>query len=204
MIVLLLGLLSAPARAELPPPDYREAVAEAAGVEVSRRAQEEGAQAAEDFARSYTRQIGPSAAVAYEVGLAWRLAGEEAKARRWLDAAIEADPNYAAARYDRGEILLNQGEIDAAEKDFLEVVRLQPTAWVGYFRLADVAGRRKDAAVFETRLLEALRWGFTLRTVVGDPRWHGYFADPELGPVLQKLITVYQDDSLLEELGAPL
>ena len=34
--------------------------------------------------------------------------------------------------------------------------------------------------------------------VVEDPAWRGYYRDPALGPVLQRLITVYSDERLLE------
>jgi tetratricopeptide (TPR) repeat protein len=201
---MLAGLLwSALAWAELPPPDYRAALGASAAVEVARLARQEGLAAAEDFASDWRRQIGPDAGVCYELGLAARLAGDSERAAEHLDDALRIDPKHVASRYDRGELRLNQGDLRAAREDFEAVVVAAPQHWAGHFRLADLAARAGDAVGFEAHLLEALRYGFSLRTVVGDARWHGYARDPSLGPVLRRLITVYQDESVLEALEKP-
>lgn len=202
---MILALLAAgAARAEIPPPDYRAVLMASAADEVTRLAREESFEAAKAFARRWRRQVGDDARIAYELGLAARLAGDEAAARAYLDEAIAADGELVAARYDRGEVLLNAQKLDEAEVDFREVVRIAPDQWAGHFRLADISGRRGDAAGFEAHLLEALRHGFSLRSVVEDPRWHGYLADPALGPVLRRLVVVYQDESILDALERPL
>jgi tetratricopeptide (TPR) repeat protein len=201
---MVAALLVAVAWAEIPPPDYRDALGAAAADEVSRLARQEGRDAALAFAKKWERQIGPDARLAYELGLASRLAGAEGDARDWLDRAVELDPALVAARYDRGEVLLTAGALDEAEADFREVVRLAPDQWAGHFRLADVSGRRRDASGFEAHLLDALRHGFSFRAVVGDPRWHGYLADAELGPIVRRLVVVYQDGAVLEALERPL
>ncbi len=193
-------LLAALARAEMPPPDYRDALMAAAADEVARVARERGVEEAAAFAKKWERQVGPDARLAYELGLASRLTGDASGARRHLDRALELDPGLVAARYDRGEVLLAEGELDAAEADFREVVRLRPDQWAGHFRLADVAARRRDVAAFEGHLLEALRQGFSFRDVVGDARWRGYLADPELGPVVRRLVVVYQGEDVLDAL----
>jgi len=197
-------LASLLAWAELPPPDYRAGLMDAAASEVAQLAREQGMEAAEDFARRWRRVIGDDARLSYELGLAWRLAGDDARARAALDRALELDPERVDARYDRGELLLAGGDLDAAERDFREVVRLAPERWPGHFRLADLAGRRGQADAFERHLLDALRYGFSFRDVVGDPRWHAALADPELGPVLRRLVEVYQDPAVLRALEAPL
>lgn len=196
MIALLVGA----AWAELPPPDYRDGLMAAAAEEVARIARERGLSDAAAFAKKWERQVGADARLAYELGLASRLAGDADGALRHLDRALTLDPALASARYDRGEVLLADGELDRAEADFREVVRLAPDQWAGHFRLADVAGRRGDVAAFETHLLEALRHGFAFRDVVGDPRWSGYLADPALGPVVRRLVVVYQGEEVLDAL----
>jgi len=193
-------ILAALAFAEVTPPDYRDSLMEGAASEVRHRAVDEGPEAAEAFASRWERTIGPDGRLAYEVALAWRLGGNEEKARRGYDRAIKLAPELGEAWHDRGEMRLNDGDLDGAEADFHEVIRLRPEHWVGYWRLADIAARRGDHKAFESRLIEALRRGFTVRTVVEDPRWRDYLADPRLGPVLRKLVVVYQDESLLEEM----
>lgn len=199
---MILGLFI-PVWAELPPPDYRDELQAEAAAEIGQIAQSQGMEAADRVAQRWIRAIGEDSRVYYELGLAWRLAGDEKKALAALDQAIELSPDDAAAHYDRGEIRLNQGDLAGADADFQAVVRLMPSQWAGHFRLADLAGRQKDAVAFEAHLLEALRCGFSFRLVIPDPRWHEYLGDPVLGPVMRKLLLVYQDETVLQALEAP-
>jgi tetratricopeptide (TPR) repeat protein len=202
--MLLLTLLASIVWAERTPRDYRLALGDAAAAEVARLAREQGLAAAEDFAADWRRQVGPAAPVEYELGLAARLAGQDRAALAHLDRALSIDPSLVTARYDRGELRLQRGEIAAAEDDFTRVVTLAPAHWAGHFRLADVAARERRPADFERHLLDALRHGFALRSLVGDPHWRGYARDAELGPVLRRVITVYQDESLFDALTEPM
>jgi tetratricopeptide (TPR) repeat protein len=199
----LLPWLVLPCWAERPIPDYRDTLQEAAAAEIARIAAQEGPEAAEDVAAKWSRAIGADARLSYELGLAWRLAGDEGRALSHLDEAIELAPDDVAARYDRGEIRLNRGDLAGAREDFAAVVRLAPERWAGHFRMADLAARAGDPEAFQQHLLAALRCGFSFRSVVGDPRWHGYLADPRLGPPMRTLLMVYQDESVLRALEQP-
>lgn len=192
------------AAAELAPPDYDRTLTEGAGAEVARAGRERGPDVAETFAKRWMRTFGESARVLYELGLVWRLAGDDAHARRYLESAVALDPELAAARYDRGEIRLAAGDLPGALEDFEAVTRLEPEAWPGWFRLADLAGRSGDAKAFEAHLVRALRCGFQARAVATDPTWRGFASDPRIGPVLTRLVLVYQGTEALQELGAPL
>lgn len=209
-LLLLVGL----AKGEIPPPDYRAELANAAADEIHRRAEEAatsddpvaGMGAAEEFADRWRRRVGADsgarrlpddAKLAYELGLGWRLAGDEDRALAALNRAIVEDPSMVAAHYDRGEIELNRGRMDAATLEFQTVVRLAPTGWPGHFRLADLARRAGDASTFERELTEALRGGFSFRDLASDVSWHKTFADPALGPAMRRLITVYQGDDVM-------
>ncbi len=200
-MILLVSL----AWAELPPMDYHTELANAAADQVAAlaRSQTEPMKAAEDFAARWRRALGAGdgpddAKIAYELGLGWRLAGDDAKALAALDEAIREDPNMVAARYDHGEVALTLGDVETARADFERVVALAPGEWPGHFRLADLAARSHDAAAFERELLQALRCGFSFRDVAQDPAWRAHFRDPELGPVLRRLVTVYQGDDVLQ------
>lgn len=188
------------AAAELPPPDYHTTLVEAAGKEVARVAQEATPDEADTFARRWMRTFGRSARVTYELGLVWRLAGDDARALKSLDEAVALDPELATARYDRGEIRLAAGELAGAREDFEAVVRLQPDAWPGWFRLAQLDGLAGDAEAFEAHLLRALRCGFQVRAVAKDPTWRRLRADAAIGPVFERLVLVYQGAAVLEEM----
>lgn len=191
------------AHAEIEPPDYRSQLVAAAQAEVERLRVAEGMERAAAFAASWTRTVVDDGRVAYALGLGYRLEGDDARARAALDRAIELDPELAAARYDRGELRLQHGDLDGAEADFLAVVRLRPEHWAGHFRLADVAARRGQGGAFEAHLVDALRTGFSFRSLVGDSNWRRYLDDPQLGPRARRLVEVYQDAGVLRELLSP-
>lgn len=196
------------AHAERLPQDYHAELTDTAADTLSQLARDGRMDDAEAFASRWRRTVGtPSpgdaARLDYELGLGWRLSGDDARALRALDAAVDADPTLTAARYDRGEVRLNRGDVAGAREDFTAVVAQAPTQWPGHFRLADVAARAGDAATFEHELTEALRCGFTFRTIAEDPTWKARFHDPTLGPAMQRLITVYQGDDVFRLFDAP-
>lgn len=201
--MLILTFISL-ATAENPPPDYATTLEESAGAEIARAGREADAQVAETFARRWMRTFGESARVTYELGLVWRLAGDDAHAYAYLDRAVALDPDFAAARYDRGEVRLAADDLAGARDDFEAVARLQPEAWPGWFRLADLSGRAGDPKAFEAHMLRALRCGFQVRSVATDPTWRGFLDHPRVGPVLARLITVYQGADVFDALRGPL
>lgn len=203
--MLAFGLMFALARAAAPPPpDYRAEVVSQAVRQL------EALQAAGELdvvVREGTRfqeHVEPAAAVAYEVALAENRRGDLEAAMRRYDDVLTLDPDHAAARYDRGELHLSNGDDAAARADFLAAAAAHPEHWVVHFRLAHLAGRAGDARGLEDHLTEALRHGFSFRTISADPTWRAWMRDPALGSVIARLIVVYDDESLIEELrGSP-
>lgn len=189
--------------AELPPADYHTELANAAADQIAALARSGDMKAAEEFRSSWRKTMGiasgpDEAKLSYELGLGWRLAGDDKRALAALDQAIASDPGMVAARYDHGEVSLNTGDLAAAKLDFDQVVRLAPDQWPGHFRLADLAARAHDPERFEHELVESLRCGFSFRDVAADPAWQAHFRDAALGPVMRRLITVYQGDDVME------
>ena len=141
------------------------------------------------------------AAISYEAGYAHNQLGEFDVAMRHYDAALKRDPDMVAAHYDRGELHLLRGDLDAASGDFLDVVRLKPAHWGGHFRLAHIAALTLDPVLFERHLMEAVRHGFDLEKVIGDPDWDRFVSHPELRPVLRKLVVLYGNARLNQWVG---
>ena len=196
-------LMAASSAAAPPPPDYR--------AEVIRRAvrELEALQAAGDLdavvsaGERFQRAVEPAADLAYEVALAENRRGRPTAAMARYDAVIQLDPAHAAARYDRGELHLARGDDAAAQVDFQAAAAARPDHWAVHFRLAQLSGRARDARSFEAHLTEALRHGFTFRTIRDDPTWRAWMRDPVLGSVLARLIVVYDDESVIEDLRGP-
>jgi tetratricopeptide (TPR) repeat protein len=138
---------------------------------------------------------------AYEAGYALNRLGETEAALAQYSAAIAADPELAAARYDRGEIYLRQSRWAQAAVDFEVVVRVRPGHWAGHFRMAQLAGVAVDPAGMEKHLTDAIRSGFDLKILTQDDVWRSFAKNPELGAVLRKIIILYTHESLLIDLG---
>ena len=185
------------------PPELATEVGAAWAARVSALTEEQRYDEAIAEAARYQERVGPSAAVAYERALAHNRKGEAELALRWYDAALAADPDDAAAAYDRGELHLAAGRDELARQDFERAARARPDHWAGPFRLAQLAGRRGDPEAFGDALLNAVLRGFDLRTLPLDPQWRSWVDDPNLGPVLIRIVAVYGDEATLKALRAP-
>ena len=202
---LVLALATGSAHALRPPPDYRQELHQAAAAQIELLAAQGRVEEAEDLGARFLRRVEPSAAVHYELGLLQNRLGDLDGALRHYSAAIALDPDHVAARYDRGELLLVRGQVEEARADLERAAALRPDHWVVHFRLAELAGERGDLDGMEAHLMEALRHGFPLGTLVQDATWRRWAADPERGPILSRIIVVYGDESLLDALrgGTP-
>lgn len=145
--------------------------------------------------------VEPLPPLSYEAGYALNRMGQTEAALVHYSAAIAKNPDLASARYDRGEIYLSQSRWREARADFEVVIRVEPGHWAGHFRMAHLAGVAGDPVAMEKHLTDAIRTGFDLSVVTGDSTWRGFAKDPELGAVLRKIIILYTDESLLQQLG---
>lgn len=204
------------ASASMPLPDYRDALVQAAWYEVNGLidaacvdrpvhlgCHPEPLAEAIEKATAFQAQVTRDARLEYLVGLAHRSGGDDQAAERSFRAAVELDVDRADAWHDLGELMLAQGRYDEANTAFEHVARLVddgPRAWLGPWRLAEVAAHRKDPDAFEAHMRRALERGFTFRTIRGLPAWKGFLADPTMRPSVEKLITVYGTPDVLDSL----
>ena len=193
--------LSASAAASPALPDYRDTLGKRLSAPLAQLNEGGHYRDAIKLAGRLGRAVGRMAAISYEAGYAHNQLGEFDVAMRHYDAALKRDPDMVAARYDRGELHLLRGDLDSASGDFLDVVRLKPAHWGGHFRLAHIAALTLDPVLFERHLMAAVRHGFDLEKVIGDPDWNGFVAHPDLRPVLRKLVVLYGNARLNEWVG---
>ena len=195
----LLFLNSASGAPELS--DYRASLGQELAQEVSNLNGSGKYRDAIKLAGRIQRGVAKLAPVSYEAGYAHYRLGELEAAIRQYNNAIRRDPTLAMAYYDRGEIFLTQGQLEAAEADFLAVVRLTPGHWAGHFRLAHLAGLAESADLFEEHLMDALKHGFDLDTVTADPDWRSFTRSASIRPVLRKVVVLYGSDALRDWVG---
>ena len=214
MIWLLLG--AGGAQAEMPLPTYADELARQRWLEVDNILTEgcnvnafpvlcqEGVPGrAIAHADVWQRQVFPDAGLEYLAGLANRYGGHTDEAIRRYQRAIALDPKRAEAWYDLGEIYQSRNQLEKAREAFEQVAALRTTgelAWIGPWRLAEVGALQHDAHAFERDLKEALRRGFTFRTIAGQPNWKAFYADPALRDTLEKLLTVYAEPEIRDSL----
>ena len=91
------------------------------------------------------------------LALALRQEGRIGEAREHLDRAIQLDPAYAPARYNRGVLELAEGRLAAAEDDFSAALRIAPAHPDARFNLGVTLTRAGRAAEALPHFEEALR-----------------------------------------------
>lgn len=200
---LLLSLLATAAQAELPPPDYKDTVLGSVEAQADALIQAGDLDGALALVTDFRSQVASDARLAYEEGLIRRLQGDLAGAERCYREAVEQEPALFFAWYDLGELLLQQGDLDAAQTALTQAnaqSEHHPQGWVAPMRLAELAAERQDPQAFDQWLKEAVRRGFRFATIAGTPAWRGYFKDPALREVIERLATVYGEEPVLDSL----
>lgn len=216
MILALLPLL---AHAELPLPSWREERIRAEWAAVNARIEAAcsppkfigqpvvcdvpNVRAAIARATAFQEVVAEDGGLEYLIGLGHRYLGEDDVAEAHYERAVKLSPDDQGAWYDLGELYMASNRLDQAQGAFTRVSELtaaSPSAWVGPWRLAEVAAARHDPVAFEAQMREALRRGFSFRTIAGLPNWKAYYADPALRDSIEKLVTVYGDPRILDSL----
>jgi tetratricopeptide (TPR) repeat protein len=155
-----------------------------------------------DLGTSFEADFEPSVDVAYEVGLAANRLGRSDEALYHYRRAIEMDPNHAAARYDRGELLLARGDLDGAKADFEVAAEMVPDHWVVHFRLAHIAAVELRTLAVETHLDQAVAHGMSFEVLLADHEWRAWVKHAQLGPVLKRIILRYSTEETWKKMGA--
>lgn len=199
--LLVLALAAGgPARATRDPQDYRARLHQDAAAQAEvLNAQGRQAEAV-DLCEAHVRVLGEDAAVLYEWAFALNALGRLDRAEEVYGQVLARDPRHAAAAYDRAELRLARGDVEGAAQDLQVAAQERPDHWAAHFRLAEVAALRQDPVAFEAALMAALGNGLDLRSLGPDPDWQGFARDPEIGPVLVRILSVYGDPATLEQL----
>lgn len=155
---------------------------------------EEPLREAIELAQAFQDHVTPDARLEYLIGLAHRGLEDDTTAEKHFRRAVELDPGRTDAWHDLGELLLDRRAYIEAKQAFTQVeqrVTRGKRAWVGPFRLAEVAAHQQDPETFERHLRKALSLGFSFRMVLHDTEWRTFARDPQIGPSVSKLVTVY-------------
>lgn len=156
-----------------------------------------------ELAQRFQDQVTVDARLEYLIGLAYRGLDDSSNAEKHLRKSVELDAGRTDAWHDLGELLLDRKAYGEAKHAFTQVderVTRGSRAWVGPFRLAEVAAWEHDPEAFEQHLRKAIQRGFSFRLVLHDPDWRTFAADPEIGPSVSKLVTVYGTPDQLKTL----
>ncbi len=191
------------ALAELPPPDYRDAVLGSVEAQADAMIQAGDLEGALRMVQGFRTRVASDARLAYEEGLIHRLLGDLPQAELCYREAVEQDPTLFFAWYDLGELLLQNGDMEGADQALtraFEQSAHHPQGWVAPMRLAELAAQQGDVASFDLWLKEAVRRGFRFATIAGTPAWKVYFYDPSLREVIERLATVYGEEQVLDTL----
>ena len=222
ILLALLAVQATAAHAGVPLPDWREEVIVAtwerldaqiteacswpegsAGVGRPLGCDEAKLDRAIAWGRQVLRDVANDGRIHYLIGLAERHAGRADKAEQALREATTLSPDRAEAWADLGDLLVARKAWDEADAAIRQVIRLNPegpAAWYGWLQLAQVAGWRQQPGPFEDAVREAIRLGFSLRTVTGNAAWKGFYADPVMRPTVERVVGTYAEPGVLDSL----
>lgn len=113
------------------------------------------------------------------LGLAWRRAGDTAKAGAAYDQAILHDPRSTAPRLGRARVLLEQGQAGEAAAEIDRVIAIDPSSATGHFLRGLLAARRGATEEARRDYAEAVR----LRPSSREARFNLGRAELSLGNV---------------------
>ena len=147
--------------------------------------------------QAFEKDLFPSARIHYEIALQYNTNNQLSEALKHYNRALEIDPAYQQALYDRAELLIVNQQPDAALTDLQSLVETGVEHWAVYFRLAEIFADKKEGVLFEQNLLLAIRHGFSLHLLLqsGD-KWKGYAKDPELSDHLHTIIQLYGEEQI--------
>ncbi len=201
--MIVLGLVLGTAWAEVPLPSYRDALVSEAWGQANDLIEAGLPEQAAASAQAFEDTVEPAGSLEYLIGLSWYVRRDFAQATAHYQKALALDPKLGEAWYDLGELQLSAGAFDDARTSFQHVSELVTDgahAYLGPQRLAEVAAHQHDPVAFEDNLHEALRRGFSFRSIAGLENWRGFYADPALQDSVTKMITVYGDEATLTSL----
>ena len=200
---LFAAAIAWPALAEVPLPSYRDALVSEAWRNANELLEAGLPDQAAASAQAFEDAVEPDGSLEYLIGLSWYVRHDFVQAKAHYEKALALDPTLGEAWYDLGELQLSAGDFDAARASFQHVAGLVTTgkhAYLGPQRLAEVAAHQHDPLAFETHVHEALRRGFSFRSIAGLENWRRFYADPVLQDSVTKMVTVYGDDATLKSL----
>jgi tetratricopeptide (TPR) repeat protein len=183
--------------AALLPIDFQEELQAHTASKVSHLRTEKGIEMAVQFGDAFRKEVFNGVSIQYELALILNQNGDLDKAYDRYTEILAGDPDHVPSLYDRGEILLLQGEYEAASVDLRKLLSLRPEEWVVHFRLAEIAGYQEDPSQMEYHILKALRHGFLLSSLVeSGQHWHTWSKHPTLGLILKQIFLLYGSESL--------
>ena len=89
--------------------------------------------------------------------MAYRLTNRAADADRLLEKILKSSPGDTDALLQRGEIALERGQYDQAERDVQKVMKLKPAAPEAHYIFAKLNQARGLPLLYRQELSEALR-----------------------------------------------
>lgn len=191
------------ARAEAPLPSYREELVTEAWDQVDDQLEHGEHERAEKIAIAFEEAVCEDGSLEYLVGLSYRLRNQNEAAKQHYQRAIDLDPDQQAAWNDLGELWIAEGRWAEARNAFEQVSRLVPTgehAWIGPWRLAEIAANEHDPKRFEEQIRLALSRGFSFRLIMGLDNWKRFYADPAMHGTVEKMVIVYAGTDVLDSL----
>ena len=140
----------------------------------------------------------------FNLGIAYKHAGDYEKAIEQFGGMIKLVPNEPAGHYNLAAVLRSRGDIDAALPEFLEAEKLNPNLAGPHFQLFTIYQRQsnKEAAVRERKLFEEAKKRDEGTAVPEDMEWCFYaelYDPPDPRPAASRAKTSYDDHAVSKD-----
>ncbi len=134
----------------------------------------------------------------FNLGIAYKHAGDNDKAIEQLKGMIKLVPNEAVPHYNLGSVLRSKGDSEAALPEFLEAERLNPNLAGPHFQLFSLYQRaqKREEAAKERQAFEDAKKRAEGAAVAEDMEWCFYVElddPPEPRPTAASEPTKYDD-----------
>jgi len=189
-ITAAITLTTAPAGADLAPPDYASYHAQRAYRQALMALRLGETDAALRTASEAVALTPEDPQALYLLGICQLFDEQYEQAGTTLERAIAIDPELPEAVHDLGLVRLHLGQGDEAAELFAFVSLMMPESWVGPYREAQTAALlRRDFDACEGHLREALRRGFPwLASLPVEPEWAAVAEDPAFVAMVGRLL----------------
>jgi tetratricopeptide (TPR) repeat protein len=135
-----------------------------------------------------------NAELLFTLGLSWRKKGDLPRALGAYTAALERDPRYGWAYFERGQLRAQLGDFEHALEDFTQASKLEPRTF------EPLLGEQHTRSLrIHNKSGEKLRVFIQYETQTAEGNWQWFPGPPDSGKYLTRLVPMNQSAFVIDQ-----